>query len=91
MKSILVITTVLVLTLAAGIQAEARTPRVHTPRAPKVHAPKSTYRSVRIRRADGTVLTGHRDSLGTHLTGPDGRAVNCQRQVGATDINVTCH
>jgi hypothetical protein len=96
--------TVLILSIALAtalaVPAEARTKRfgphphksrVHTPRPHKLSAPKSPYRSVRIRRADGTVMTGYRDALGTHLHDPDGRTVHCQRQTfGAADINVDC-
>jgi hypothetical protein len=45
---------------------------------------------VRVRRADGAVMTGYRDSLGTHLRGSDGRTIHCQRQTGAADIDVAC-
>lgn len=65
--------------------------RIHTPRLPRPHRPRSAYRSVRVRRADGTVLRGYRDSLGTHLTGPDGRRVDCQRQrLGGADVDIAC-
>lgn len=64
-----------------------RTPHVH---APHIRKPRASYRSVRVRRADGAVMTGYRDSLGTHLTGPDGRTIHCQRQIGAADIEVAC-
>lgn len=70
-------------------------PRVHKSHAPrllKVHVPKTKYRTVRIRRADGTVMTGYRDSQGTHLRGPDGRFTHCSRQsAGAADIDIACH
>jgi hypothetical protein len=65
-------------------------PHVRTPRAHKPRPPRKTYRSVRIRRADGSVWTGYRDDLGTHLTGPDGQTVHCRRGVGAADIEVAC-
>jgi hypothetical protein len=82
--------------MAAGAQAQARThsgihlPRPHVPRPHRVHASKSAYRSVRVRRADGAVMTGYRDSLGTHLRGSDGRTIHCQRQTGGADIEVAC-
>ena len=91
--------------LAAGSPAEARThngvhsvrmPKLHKARQPKAHIakprkPRNAHRSVRIKREDGTVWTGYRDELGTHLTGPDGRRVNCQRSpIGAADIEVAC-
>jgi hypothetical protein len=86
--------------LAAAAPAEARTagfphahkPRTHThaPRPHKVRVPKSTFRTVRVRRADGTMMTGYRDSTGTHLMGPNGRTVHCQRQTGVADIDVAC-
>jgi hypothetical protein len=100
---VLVLTAAVVAALA--VPAEARTeslgphvhktrvhtPRPHTPRAPRLRAPNSTYKSVRVRRVDGTVMTGYWDSLGTHLRGPDGRTVHCQRQAfGAADIDVAC-
>jgi hypothetical protein len=101
MRSILVMMTALVMAMAAvaaaGSPAEARAhkPRLqkpHVPRPHKVRAPKSTYRTVRIRRSDGTTMTGYRDSMGTHIHGPDGRTIHCQRQtVGAADIDVACH
>jgi hypothetical protein len=91
------------LALAAGAPAKARTSslgsHLHKPRLHKAHAlrphkppaPKSTYHTVRVRRPDGTVMTGYKDSLGTHLHGPDGRTVHCQHQTyGAADIDITC-
>jgi hypothetical protein len=46
---------------------------------------------VRIKRPDGTVMTGYRDSSGTHLRGQDGKTIHCQRQtVGAADIDIAC-
>ncbi len=83
---------------ATGSVAEARThkARVHAPRIRairphKIRAPRNTYKTVRVRRADGTMMTGYRDSSGTHLRGPDGRTVNCQREIGAAEIDVACH
>jgi hypothetical protein len=35
-------------------------------------------------------MTGYRDSFGTHLRGPDGRIIHCQRQAGAADIDIAC-
>lgn len=67
-----------------------RRPHLHLARPHKSRASHAAYRSVRVRRADGTVMTGYRDSLGTHLRGPDGRTIHCQRQVGAADIDVAC-
>jgi len=61
------------------------------PRIPRLRRPRQTYRSVSVRRADGTVLHGYRDSTGTHLTGPDGKMTHCQRSDGGvSDINVAC-
>ncbi|HEY4028744.1 MAG TPA: hypothetical protein VGM25_00240 [Caulobacteraceae bacterium] len=96
MKAVLVMLAALALVTAGGSPGEARTsgihkPRIHSPRPHKPRTPKSAYRTVRVRRADGRVMTGYRDSLGTHLRHADGRTVNCQRQVGAADVNVTCH
>lgn len=89
MKTVAVILAIAAL-MAAGGPAEARTksfaPHVHKPRAPK-----GAYKTVRIRRADGTVVTGYRDSLGTHLHEPGGRTVTCRRQTfSAADIDVAC-
>ena len=94
---------VLMLALSAGATAEARTsrvgshlhkPRLHKIRAPRPHqprAPKSTYRTVRLRRADGTVMTGYRDESGTYLHKPGGRTIRCQRQTyGAADVDIDC-
>jgi len=86
--------------LAGAPPAEARTRphtvglRAHKMRAPRPHAekaPKKAYRTVRVKRADGTVLTGYRDSTGTHLRGADGRTIHCQRQkFGAADVDIAC-
>ena len=85
--------------VAAAAPAEARTrghgvrtPRIHAAhvRTPRPHKPHNGFRSVRVRRADGSVLSGYRDSLGTHLRGADGRSINCQRQIGAADIDIAC-
>ena len=102
MRAILAVLAALVMgvaTVAAtGPAAEARThkarvhaPRIRTIRPHKVRAPRSTYKSVRVKRADGTLMTGYRDSSGTHLRGSDGRTVNCQREVSAAEIDVACH
>lgn len=65
-----------------------RQPRIRKPRAPRSYS----YRSVTIRRPDGTVLRGYRDNFGTHLTGPDGKVLNCQRsRFSGKDIAVACH
>lgn len=91
----------IVAAMVAAAPAEARTRSLgHSARAPHAHVPRphvarphrsrSSFRTVRIRRADGQVMTGYRDSLGTHLRGPDGRNVECQRQIGAADIDVAC-
>jgi len=99
-RAILILAAVALAALAFPAEARTRSlgphlhrARVHAPRPHKFRAPKtkSTYKSVRMRRADGTVMTGYRDSLGTHLRGPDGRTVHCQRQTfGAADIDVAC-
>jgi hypothetical protein len=91
------------LTLTAGASAEARTssagfhlhkPRLHKAHAPRPHkprAPTNTYRTVRLRRADGTVMTGYRDESGTYLHKPGGRTIRCQRQTyGAADVDIDC-
>ena len=97
MRAILGLAAAMAVALAAP--AEARTKgfgphprkmRVHAPRPHNPHAPHAAMRSVRVRRADGTVMTGYRDSLGTHLHGPDGRTIHCQRQAGAADIDIAC-
>ena len=100
MKTILFL--ILAMAVAAGSPAEARrrslgvhaprirTARIHTPRLRTPRASRKASRSIRITRADGTVLTGTRDSLGTHLAGPDGRRVDCKRGIGAADIEVSC-
>lgn len=71
-----------------GVRAHA--PGAHLSRAHKPRAPRKAYRSIRIQRADGSVLTGYRDSIGTHLTGPDGRTVHCRRGAGGHDIEIAC-
>ena len=100
MRPILVMMAALVMGMAAVAEmaapAEARThkpraPKVHVPRPHKVRAPRITYKTVRIRRADGTVMTGYRDSSGTHLHRPDGGMINCSRDVSAAEIDVACH
>lgn len=98
MKSILAMTAALAmatagLAAAGAAPAEARTYKssMRAPRPHKPRAPKSTYRTVRVTRSDGTVMTGYRDAMGTHLHGPDGRTIHCRRQTaGAADIDVAC-
>ncbi len=101
MRPILAVIAALVMGMATvaatGLPAEARThkPHIHAPRIRairphKVHAPRTTYKTVRVRRADGTVMTGYRDSSGTHLRGPDGRTVTCQREISPAEIDVAC-
>jgi hypothetical protein len=70
--------------------SEPKIPHARRPRIPRLRKPRATYRSVTVRRADGTVLHGHRDALGTHLTGPDGKSVTCKRGSGGADINIAC-
>jgi DNA/RNA endonuclease G (NUC1) len=100
MRAILVTMAALILGVtsvaAIGAPAEARThkpraPKAHVPRPHKIRVPKSTYKTVRVRRADGTVMTGYKDSAGTHLRRPDGSFTHCQRQVSAAEIDVSCH
>lgn len=87
-----------ILALAALMLSPAAEARTHKPRLPGVHAPRiheprvsrKTFRTVRITRADGSVWTGYRDSLGTHLTGPDGRTIHCRKNIGPADIDVSC-
>lgn len=103
--AILAVMTVLVSSATAEARTHGFGPRIHAPRmhaprirAPRIRAPRpyvsrrprNAYRSVHIRRADGSEWTGYRDSLGTHLSGPGGRTINCQRGVGAADIEVAC-
>jgi hypothetical protein len=70
-----------------GLGHRMRTPHVH---APRLRKPRSRLRTVRLRGPHGAVMTGYRDSFGTHLRGPDGRIIHCQRQAGAADIDIAC-
>jgi hypothetical protein len=72
--------------VAPGAWARAR--KLHVPKVGAVHRLKTphiprarryTYRSITVRRADGTVLRGYRDNDGTHLRGPDGKLTRCRK------------
>jgi hypothetical protein len=64
-----------------------KVPHVKVPRPPRPRR----LRSVSVKRADGTMLHGYRDSYGTHLRGLDGKTVNCQSSgLGAADVNIAC-
>ncbi len=92
MRAMQIVMAALIATLAVEGGAEARThkPRIHVSRPHKARAPRSTYKTVRIRRADGTEMTGYRDSFGTHLHRSDGSTINCTRRVTAANVDVSC-